>query len=218
MLSLPLSRQVREARRTLAPRPTVSPAKNALEYFLSIACIGHPVWRTHREEAKRSPFSGPRITRNGAAMVAWLLPSMSPGLSLIAGGCWISAPPRGQPRMPVLCTWRSLFRGRPVPRQLLRSAWLDVPTLVPATACHRRSYAERYSRFTRGTHNAVGPAQLMNRLITLHLVDEILDVDLHGWTPVRDRGRGCRQYTPSSNATTLESNKSVAAMVLRSAR
>ena len=45
--------------------------------------------------------------------------------------------------------------------------------------------------------------------ITLHLVDEILDVDLHGRTPVRDRGMGCRQYTSSSHATTLESNKSV---------
>ena len=40
-------------------------------------------------------------------------------------------------------------------------------------------------------------------------VDELRDVDLHGWTPVRDRGMGCRQYTPSSNATTLESKKSV---------
>src|SRR5712691_8130234 len=62
---------------------------------------------------------------------------------------------------------------------------------------------------TRGTHDAVGPAQLTNRLITLDIIDEILDVDLHGWTPVRARGRGCRQYTPSSNATTLESKKSV---------
>src|SRR4030095_9488395 len=34
-------------------------------------------------------------------------------------------------------------------------------------------------------------------------------VDLHGWTPVRDRGMRCRQYTPSSHATTPESNKSV---------
>src|SRR3989442_15972942 len=65
---------------------------------------------------------------------------------------------------------------------------------------------------TRGTHAAVGPAQFTNRLITLHLVDEILDVDLHGGTPVRDRGMGCRQYTPSSHATTLESNKSVLPM------
>src|SRR4029450_85914 len=60
----------------------------------------------------------------------------------------------------------------------------------------------------RGTHDAVGPAQLTNRLITLDIIDEILDVDLHGWTPVRARGMGCRQYTPSSNATTLEPKKS----------
>src|SRR5215472_2624523 len=37
----------------------------------------------------------------------------------------------------------------------------------------------------------------------------MLDVDLHGWTPVRDRGMGCRQYTPSLHATTPESNMSV---------
>jgi hypothetical protein len=61
---------------------------------------------------------------------------------------------------------------------------------------------------TRGTHDAVEPAQLTNRLITLDIVDEMRDVDLHGWTPVRDRGMGWRQYTPSSNATTLESKKS----------
>src|SRR5215470_10248936 len=45
-------------------------------------------------------------------------------------------------------------------------------------------------------------------LITLHLIDEMLDVDLHGWTPVRDRSMRCRQYTSSSHATTPESNKS----------
>jgi hypothetical protein len=64
-------------------------------------------------------------------------------------------------------------------------------------------------RLTRGTHNAIGPAQLTNGLITLHIIDEILDVDLHAWTPVRDGGIGFRQYTLSSNATTLESNMSV---------
>ena len=29
------------------------------------------------------------------------------------------------------------FIGRPVPRQLLRNAWLDVTTIMPTTACHR---------------------------------------------------------------------------------
>ena len=43
-------------------------------------------------------------------------------------------------------TLRRPFMGRPVPRQLLRNAVLDLTTNVPATAYHRRSYAERYSR------------------------------------------------------------------------
>ena len=51
--------------------------------------------------------------------------------------------------------------------------------------------------------------KLTDGLITLPIIDEMLDVDLHGWTPVRDRAMGGRQYTPSSHATTLESKKSV---------
>jgi hypothetical protein len=50
-------------------------------------------------------------------------------------------------RMTVLYTFRRPFMGRPVPRQFMRNAVLDVTTIVPATAYHRRSYAERYSRF-----------------------------------------------------------------------
>ena len=50
---------------------------------------------------------------------------------------------------------------------------------------------------------------LTNGLITLHIIDEILDIDLHAWTPVRDGDIGCRQYTPSSNSKTPESNKRV---------
>src|SRR6266540_5227118 len=64
-------------------------------------------------------------------------------------------------------------------------------------------------RLIRGTCDAIGPAQLTNGLITLHVIDKMLDVNLHDWTPVRDRKMGWRQYTPSSNATTLESKKSV---------
>src|SRR6266699_6919041 len=48
--------------------------------------------------------------------------------------------------MTVLWTFRRPFMGRPVPRQLLRNELLDLTTIVPATAYHRRSYAERYSR------------------------------------------------------------------------
>src|SRR5712691_262104 len=32
-------------------KPTVSPAKNSLVYFISICYIDHPVWRSHHEEA-----------------------------------------------------------------------------------------------------------------------------------------------------------------------
>src|SRR5215510_5430942 len=89
-------------------------------------------------------------------------------------------------------------------------ACVTVVTLIALTSrfCIIKATLNNALRCTRGTHDAIGPAQLTNSLITLHLVDEICDVDLHGWTPVRDRGMGWRQYTPSSNATTLESKKS----------
>jgi hypothetical protein len=50
-------------------------------------------------------------------------------------------------RLTVLWTFRRPFRGRPVPRPFMRNAVLDVTIIVPPTAYHRRSYAERYSRF-----------------------------------------------------------------------
>src|SRR5215475_9412651 len=88
--------------------------------------------------------------------------------------------------------------------------FVTVVTCIALTSWFRviKATLNNLLRLTRGTHNALGPAQLTNRLITLHLVDEILDVDLHGRTPVRDRGMGCRQYISSSHATTLESKKS----------
>jgi hypothetical protein len=61
---------------------------------------------------------------------------------------------------------------------------------------------------TRGAGDAVWPASCADRLIALHLIDEMLDVDLHRWTPVRGWNIGWHQYTTSSHATTLESNKS----------
>jgi len=67
-------------------RPTVSPAKNSLVYFISIVYIDPPVWRSPREEEKRGPPSGPRLTREEGAMRSFLLPSAPPGLSRIAGG------------------------------------------------------------------------------------------------------------------------------------
>src|SRR3989442_14912785 len=68
-------------------KPTVSPAKNSLVYFISIAYIDHSVWRGHREEAKRGPPCGHRITRNAGAMVPLLLPCATTGWSSIAAWC-----------------------------------------------------------------------------------------------------------------------------------
>src|SRR2546422_10426994 len=42
--------------------------------------------------------------------------------------------------------------GRPAPRPLMRNALLDLTTIVPATAYHRRSYTERYSRHKHVVH------------------------------------------------------------------
>ena len=147
-------------------KPTVSPSKKPLAYFISIGCIDHPVWKSHREEAKRVLLFGHRIPRNEEAMMSLLLPYATIGVSRIAGWCWIGATPRGQPqtpamlllhggeglyvrRMTVWWTCRRPFMGRPVPRQLLRNTLLDLTTIMPATAYNRVSYTERYSRYKR---------------------------------------------------------------------
>src|SRR5258705_12375020 len=74
------------------------------------------------------------------------------------------ATPRGQPwtpalalphrrdglsarRMAVLYTFREPSLGRQMHRELMRNALLDLTTIMPATTYHRRSYAERYSRY-----------------------------------------------------------------------
>ena len=90
-------------------------------------------------------------------------------------------------------------------------AFVAVVALIALTGRFRviKATLDDVFGLSRGTHGAVGPAQLTNRLITLHIVDEILDVDLHDWTPVRNRGTRCRQCTRSSHPTTLESNMSV---------
>jgi hypothetical protein len=43
---------------------------------------------------------------------------------------------------------------------------------------------------TRGTREAIWPTQLTDRLITLHLIDQILDVDLQRWTPCQGLEHG----------------------------
>src|SRR5262249_3399748 len=64
-------------------------------------------------------------------------------------------------------------------------------------------------RLTRWTCYTVWPAQLPDSLITLHLIDQMLDIDLHHWTPARGWKMGWHEYMTASHSTTLESNKSV---------
>ena len=46
----------------------------------------------------------------------------------------------------VWCTFRQPSLGRPVPRQCLRHAWLDVSPTVPITPCHQSKDVEPYRR------------------------------------------------------------------------
>src|SRR6266853_6466373 len=61
-------------------------------------------------------------------------------------------------------------------------AFVTVVILIALTGRFRviKAALDHMFRLTRGTLDAIRPAQLTNRLITLHIVDEMLDVNLHG--------------------------------------
>jgi hypothetical protein len=144
-------------------KPTVSPAKNSLVYFISIAYIDRPVVRGHCQEAKRGEAGGQRIPRNCEVLGTFLRTCATTELSLIAMWRLIGATPRGQPwtpavtlpqgrdglsarRMAVLWTFRAPSLCRHVPHELMRNAALNLTLIIPATACHQRNDVERYSR------------------------------------------------------------------------
>ena len=89
-------------------------------------------------------------------------------------------------------------------------AFVTVVTFVALTGRFRviKAALDNLFGFTRGACDAVWPTQFADGLITLYIIDEILDVDLHRWTPVRGWDMKWPQCTPSSNPTTLESNMS----------
>jgi hypothetical protein len=70
-------------------------------------------------------------------------------------------------RMTVWWTFRRPFRGRPVSRQLRRNALHDLTPIVPATAYHRRSYLERYSRYNaeHGTAIVIRKTKYLNNMV-----------------------------------------------------
>src|SRR5713101_2153526 len=101
--------------------------------------------------------------RNYAAMVSYLLPCATTGLSRIAGWCVIGETPWGQPwtpvltlphvryglsglRMAVLCACSMPSMCRHVHRQLMRNELHNFTTIVPVTVYHQGSYVETYSR------------------------------------------------------------------------
>ena len=94
--------------------------------------------------------------------------------------------------------------------QIIKAS-VTVVTLVALTGGFRviKTTLDDLFGLTRGAGDTVRPASFAYGLITLNLIDQILDVDLHRWTPVRGWNMGSHQYTTSSNSTTLESNKSV---------
>jgi hypothetical protein len=105
---------------------------------------------------------------------------------------------------------RLVMSGKDRVGQIIKTCVTAV-TLIALTSGFRVIEATLNDLFglTRGAGDAIGPASFADRLITLNLIDQILDVDLHRWTPVRGWDMGWHQYTTSSNSTTLESNKSV---------
>jgi hypothetical protein len=97
-------------------------------------------------------------------MVSVLLACAIIWLFLMAGWCLMGATPRGQPwthaltllhmrdglrvlLMVVVCPFRRPSLCRPVHRQFMRNALLDLTTIVPTAACHQRDYVETCSRF-----------------------------------------------------------------------
>ena len=106
---------------------------------------------------------GQRIPWHGEAMGLLLPPGCATGLSLSAREGLSGATPRGQPwtsavtlpqrrnglsarRMAVWYTFGKPVLRRHVHCELMRSALLDMPPIMPTTACHQRNYVERYSR------------------------------------------------------------------------
>ena len=150
-----------ETHNDLRPRrlkPTVSLAKNSLVYFISIIYIDHPVWRGHRDAAKRGPPCGHRMTRNAGARGPLLLPCAPTGWSSITAWCGRGATPSGSAVAPglhaVARTRRLRVRSRatwcpcgmpswrhPAHRPFLRTALPNVTTIAPRTAYYRISYA-----------------------------------------------------------------------------
>src|SRR6266705_1493548 len=107
-------------------------------------------------------------------MMAFRHTCATPWLSLMARRCSSGETHRGQQETPavtlphgrdglsarwmaVLCPFRRPSMCRPVHCELLRSALLDLTTIVPATPCHLRNYVAPYSRMMPSNSNGKTP-------------------------------------------------------------
>ena len=105
-----------------------------------------------RKEDGRVGSASRGMVRRWSRFFSHVRPRVSP----IARGGLIGATSRGQPwtsavalpperhgliawRMAVLSTFRAPSLCRHVHRAFLRSVWLDVPSIIAATACHQRN-------------------------------------------------------------------------------
>jgi hypothetical protein len=99
-------------------------------------------------------------------MESFLRPCVATGVSPLAVSCLSGVTPRSQPWttavtlphgrdglgarwMAVLWTFCQPSLCRHVRRELLRTAWLNFTSVIPATACYQRNYVETYSRFKK---------------------------------------------------------------------
>src|SRR5215216_1832175 len=117
-------------------------------------------------------------------------------LDQVLKGLAMRRAPRDEPRVGgqrkgIFCQSVKVFHQRLFSGSVVMAAERGVgraPGTVAGRACH----------WTRWALDAGRPAQLADGLSTWTIIDPRLEMHLHGWTLVRDRGRGCRQCTPSS--------------------
>src|SRR5215510_10727179 len=169
---------------------------------ISIASDEYPVGRGQNTEAKIGQPCGPRITRNYAAMVAWLLTGSPPWLALISGWRLSGATSQGQPGTPawmlpsmrdglsaqlmeVWCPFRGSSMGRHVHRALRRNALRDLLTIVPTKACWQRNYVGAYSRFRPKYSKATVRGNIVPTRCFINIFLLLLLRDLQGFTTPR---------------------------------
>ena len=78
-------------------------------------------------------------------------------------------------------------------------AFVTGVTLIALTGGFRviKAALDDLCALTRGARDAVWPAQLADGLTILNLIDQLLDIDLHRWTPGMDWDMGCDEFTTS---------------------